>query len=634
MKENDTKFQAKTPDFNTEAAKKIAELFPEVAPDGHIDVGALEDLLSPDLENEENNEKYEFTWRGKKEAKRIANAPTRNTTLIPVKEKSKNWDSTKNVYIEGDNLEALKLLQKAYGERIKMIYIDPPYNTGHDFVYKDNFHDSYRNYLKETGQLDEEGNANTTNKETNGRYHTDWLNMMYPRLKLGRNLLSEDGIIAVSIDEHEVANLRKIMDEIFGEINFMGQITTVNNPRGRSQDKYVATSSEYLLIYSKTVRPKGRLSVDKTAEDLGKDYQYQDEKGAYRILELRNTHRDFGKFNRPNLFYSFYVSTDGNVSLTKDNTHNIEVQPIWNDGFEGCWTWGKDKSLENLDLLVAKKNNEYWKIYRKSYADNATKQLKSSWNNKQFYTDKGQEEVSNLFNIKEKIFQAPKSVKYIKQILEMGINKDNDIILDFFSGSGTTAESVMSINKEQKTNLKYIMIQLPEKTSNDSVAYNYGYKTITDVAEERIRRAGEKYSDTNIDTGFKVFKLQKSTIKQWDDNPEMFQQQLEMIHSPFTQESTNDQRALEIAIKEGIDLSTSPIVQENNYHFVTDTKEVFVILGNYSENLLDALDKKRKLANATVVLKEMDSGSEIKFNLIEKLKQEPGLNDHFVLEWL
>lgn len=212
MKDNDTKFQARTPNFNTQAAEKIAKLFPEVVSDGQIDVDALEDLLSSDLDDDGGNEKYEFTWRGKKEAKRIANASVRNTTLVPNREKSKNWKDTKNIYIEGDNLEVLKLLQKAYSERIKMIYIDPPYNTGHDFVYKDNFHNSYQNYLEETGQLDEEGNANTTNKESNGRYHTDWLNMMYPRLKLGRNLLSEDGIIAVSIDEHEVENLRKIMD--------------------------------------------------------------------------------------------------------------------------------------------------------------------------------------------------------------------------------------------------------------------------------------------------------------------------------------------------------------------------------------------------------------------------------------
>lgn len=636
--ENDNRFLATTPNFRTEAAKKLAELFPEAVADGQIDTDALEELLNPDLEDEESNEKYEFTWRGKKNSKRIADAPARDTTLIADKDKSKNWDKTKNIYIEGDNLEALKLMQKAYSEKIKVIYIDPPYNTGHDFVYKDKFNDSYENYLKETGQLDDEGNVTTTNRESNGRFHTDWLNMMYPRLKLARNLLTEDGVIFISIDQNEIDNLVKIMNELFGENNFMGQITVVNNPRGRSQDKYIATSSEYLLIYSKKVLPKGSLSVKKNKEDFGKDYKYNDENGSYRLLELRNTHRDFGKFNRPNLYYPLYASNDGNVSLSQDEQHPNKILPVWNDGFEGCWTWGQDKATENIAELVAKKVANSWKIYRKSYTENSTKQLKSVWNDKAFYTDKGQSTIFDLFNTKDKIFQAPKSVEYIKQIIKMGTNGKDDLIMDFFSGSATTAQAVMEQNAEDGGHRKFIMVQLPEKTEKKSVAYKYGYKNIPDIAEERIRRAGEaiqkEHSDANIDTGFKVYKLQKSTIKQWDENPENFEAQLELIHSPFTQDSTNDQRAEEIAIKSGIDLETSPEVDGDNYHFVTDDKEVFAILGNYDENLLEKINKQRKLPNATVVLREMDNGSEIKFNLIEKMKQEPELNDHFSLEWL
>ena len=638
MTENDRKFEATTPNFKSEAAKKLAELFPEVVADGQIDTDALEELLNPDLEDEEANEKYEFTWRGKKNSKRIADAPARDTTLIMDKDKSKDWDNTKNVYIEGDNLEALKLMQKAYGEKIKVIYIDPPYNTGHDFVYKDKFNDSYNNYLKETGQLDDEGNATTTNRESNGRFHTDWLNMMYPRLKLARNLLTNDGVIFVSIDQNEVNNLIKIMDEIFGERNFMGQISVVNNPRGRSQDKYIATSSEYLLVYSKNVLASGRLSVKKNKHDLGKDYKYQDKNGLYRTLELRNTHRDFGRDNRPNLYYPFYVSNDGKVSLSQNKIFKYEVFPIWNDGFEGCWTWGKDKAQAHMDLLIAQKVSNTWKIYRKSYATNATKQLKSVWNNKAFYTDKGQTTIFNLFQTKDKIFQAPKSVEYIKQIIKMGINSNDDLILDFFSGSGTVAQATMELNDELNTDLRYVLVQLPEKTNIDSSAYKDGYKNIPEIAEERIRRAGQqiqdKHPDAKLDTGFKVFKLENSTIKQWDNNPDKFTEQLEMLHSPFTQESTNDQRAEEIAIKSGIDLEAFPEVDGDNYHFVTYDKEVFAILGNYDENLLEKINKQRKLPNATVVLREMDNGSETKFNLIEKLKQEPELNDHFSLEWL
>ncbi|MFR0612438.1 site-specific DNA-methyltransferase [Limosilactobacillus balticus] len=635
---SDCYFSASTPNFKTEAANKLAELFPEVVADGQIDVDALEELLSPDLEDVETSERYEFTWRGKKNAKRIADTPARNTTLVPNKAKSKEWNDTKNIFIEGDNLEVLKLLQKAYSGKVKMIYIDPPYNTGHDFIYKDNYHDTYQNYLKETGQLDEEGNSTTTNKESNGRFHTDWLNMMYPRLKLARNLLTNDGVIFVSIDQNEANNLIDIMNEIFSERNFMGQISVVSNPRGRSQDKYIATSSEYLLIYSKNILSSGRLSVDKKEDDLGRDYKFHDENGLFRILELRNTHRDFGKNNRPNLYYPLYVSDEGKVSLSQNDVFSNEVFPIWNDGFEGCWTWGKEKTQTNIKMLVAKKVGNDWKIYRKSYAQNSTKQLKSIWDNKDFYTDKGQATIFDLFKTKEKIFQAPKSVAYIKQIINMGSNNNDDIILDFFSGSGTTAQAVMELNAELGSNLKYILVQLPEKTSQKSVAYKDGYKIITDIAEERIRRVGKKiqveHPNAKLDTGFKVFKLGKSTIKQWDENPENFEKQLELIHSPFTQESTNDQRALEISLKSGINLEILPKIAGDDYHFVADDKEVFVILGNYDETLLNKLNEKRKLQNATVILREMSGGSEVKFNLLEKVKQEAELNNHFSLEWV
>lgn len=267
MTNNEERFEATTPNFRTEAAKKLAELFPEVVADGQIDTDALEELLNPDLEDEESNEKYEFIWRGKKNSKRIADAPARDTTLILDKDKSKDWDNTKNVYIEGDNLEALKLMQKAYGEKIKVIYIDPPYNTGHDFVYKDKFNDSYNNYLKETGQLDDEGNATTTNRESNGRFHTDWLNMMYPRLKLARNLLMDNGVIFISIDDNEAANLKKVCDEIFGENNFLAQVVWERAYAPINLKKNFSESHDYILVYAKNasiVETKGIPRNDET----------------------------------------------------------------------------------------------------------------------------------------------------------------------------------------------------------------------------------------------------------------------------------------------------------------------------------------------------------------------------------
>ena len=632
---NDNRFLATTPNFRTEAAKKLAELFPEIVADGQIDTDALEELLNPDLEDEESNEKYGFTWRGKRNSKRIADAPARDTTLIPDKDKSKDWDKTKNVYIEGDNLEALKLMQKAYSEKIKVIYIDPPYNTGHDFVYKDNYHDSYQNYLETTGQLDDEGNITTTNKESNGRYHTDWLNMMYPRLKLARNLLKEDGVIFVSIDDNEVKNLRSIMDEIFGEDNFEGHIhwrRRKNQPNDKN--KMIGLVAEHILVYAKN----------------SKAYK---ESGVGKIPLTGNFSNPDNDPNGP------WNSKPWKAGSTQGGSNYAIKYP---DGHikKGVWMGSKD-TYE--DLLT--KNAIYFpndgkgdprkKIYLKDRQKGG--QSANNWWN--FDLAGSNEEASsylakNYFQGK-KVFSNPKPIKLLKLIISLANLSDDDIVLDFFSGSGTTAEAVMQSNI-QGTDYRYIMVQLPEnldislKNTSDSKAKIFIKNAIneldrinkphylTEIAEERIRRAGEaiqkEHPKADIDTGFKVFKLEKSTIKQWDENPENFEAQLELIHSPFTQDSTNDQRAEEIAIKSGIDLETSPEVDGDNYHFVTDDKEVFAILGNYDENLLEKINKQRKLPNATVVLREMDNGSEIKFNLIEKMKQEPELNDHFSLEWL
>lgn len=633
--ENDNRFLATTPNFRTEAAKKLAELFPEAVADGQIDTDALEELLNPDLEDEESNEKYEFTWRGKKNSKRIADAPARDTTLIADKDKSKNWDKTKNIYIEGDNLEALKLMQKAYSEKIKVIYIDPPYNTGHDFVYKDKFNDSYENYLKETGQLDDEGNVTTTNKETNGRFHTEWLNMMYPRLKLARNLLKEDGVIFVSIDDNEVKNLRSIMDEIFGEDNFEGHIhwrRRKNQPNDKN--KMIGLVAEHILVYAKN----------------SKAYK---ESGVGKIPLTGNFSNPDNDPNGP------WNSKPWKAGSTQGGSNYAIKYP---DGHikKGVWMGSKDTYEDLLTKnAIYFPNDGKGDPRKKIYLKDRQKEGQSANNWWNFDLAGSNEEASsylakNYFQGK-KVFSNPKPIKLLKLIISLANLSDDDIVLDFFSGSGTTAEAVMQSNI-QGTDYRYIMVQLPEnldislKNTSDSKAKIFIKNAIneldrinkphylTEIAEERIRRAGEaiqkEHPKADIDTGFKVFKLEKSTIKQWDENPENFEAQLELIHSPFTQDSTNDQRAEEIAIKSGIDLETSPEVDGDNYHFVTDDKEVFAFLGKYDENLLEKINKQRKLPNATVVLREMDNGSEIKFNLIEKMKQEPELNDHFSLEWL
>ena len=511
-----------------ENVAKIGKLFPNCVTERMNDNGEVEyaidfDMLKQELSSvvvEGNEERYQFTWPDKKKSILLANAPIAKT-LRPCREESVDFDTTENLYIEGDNLDVLKLLQETYLGKIKMIYIAPPYNTGNDFVYNDDFAEDTDTYLANSGQFDAEGNRLVQNTESNGRFHTDWLNMIYPRLKLAKELLSLDGLIFISIDENEINNLRKCCDEVFGRNQFVAQITLLCNPKGRSQDKYVANCHEYILIYSKSTLEAGSVSIPKTNEEISKDYPLSDSQGFYRELELRNTHRDFGKFNRPKLWYPLYVQPDGHVTLDEAEG-SIKVYPLWDDGFEGCWTWGKEKTTKQIHLLVGRAVQGKWKVYRKAYAyeDGSAplKQVKSIWNDNLFFTEKGQAAVSSLFATKEKLFQAPKSVRTIMQCIQMAQDKEA-IILDFFSGSATTAHAVMQLNAEDGGNRKFIMVQLPEETDSKSEAYKAGYENICEIGKERIRRAGKKIKDEsplttqNLDTGFRVLKLDSSNMK-------------------------------------------------------------------------------------------------------------------------
>lgn len=557
----DNRIPSSSPDLTQENIEKLKELFPEIVTEGKVDFDMLKTVLGEQVDD--RKERYRFEWHGKKESLLGAQQPSKGT-LRPDIETSKSFDTTENLYIEGDNLEVLKLLQKPYNGKIKMIYIDPPYNTGNDFVYNDNFKDSIGSYLALTGQLNEEGKKIFTNTESGGRYHTDWLNMIYPRLKLARNLLKEDGVIFISIDENEVVNLRKICDDIFGELNFVAQITTLNNPKGRSQDKYFATNHEYILIYSKQQLPKGAFSIEKDKEQIIKEYPETDINGSkYRLLELRNTHREFGKHNRPNLFYPIYVHrTNGAVSLSP-NENTIEVWPIWEDGFEGCWTWNKQKSIKELNLLEARQVRGIWKIYRRGYADGAVRMLKTIFNDNSFYTEKGQREIFELFNTRDKIFESPKSTSLIKELIMTSV-KEDEIILDFFSGSATTADSTIQLNASDGGQRKFILIQLPEETMENSLSFKHGFKTICSIGKERIRRAGEKILkensdvDNNLDVGFKVFKLDKSNIREWNIDFENIERDLTDYEDIFVPGRSELDVVYEIMLKYGLEL-TYPI---------------------------------------------------------------------------
>ncbi len=533
------KLKMHSPDLTAENIAKIRVMFPNCVTEATdengkprlaVDFDQLRQELSDSIV-EGAQERYRLDWPGKRAALLAANAPIAKT-LRPCREESLDFDSTQNLFIEGDNLDALKLLQETYLGKVKMIYIDPPYNTGKDFIYKDNFTADKQDYLADSGQIDEHGGRLLSNPESNGRYHSDWLSMMYSRIRLGRNLLVDDGIICASIDENEIQNIRKVFDEVFGEANLLFQVTLLCNPKGRSQDKYVANCHEYLIGYSKQHLPKGAVNVPKGDEEITKNYKLVDGRGRYRELELRNSHREFSKHNRRNLYYPFYVTNGGVISL-EAVPDSEPIFPDWGDGFEGCWTWGTDKAANQLNELVAKKVNGKWKIYRKNYAESedgeATKQVKSIWTEKRFHTEKGQATFNELFDTKVKLFQSPKSVETLCELLLMG-SSAHSIVLDFFAGSATTAHATMQLNAEDGGNRKFIMVQLPEETDEKSEACKAGYKTIAEIAKERIRRAGKKilagecHENWNKDIGFRVLKIDTSNMADVYYTPEQTEQ--------------------------------------------------------------------------------------------------------------
>ncbi len=365
-------------------------------------------------------------------------------------------NGSENMIIHGDNLEALKALLPRYEGRVKCIYIDPPYNTGNEgWVYNDNVNDP--KIARWLGELvGKEGDDLTR--------HDKWLCMMYPRLKLLHKLLANDGAIFISLDDNEIVYLRAVMDEIFGANNFIAQVTLLCNPKGRSQDKYFATCHEYLLVYTKSVVPTGWFSVKKDDTKIDKDYRLEDGNGKYRLLELRNTHREFGKSNRPNLWYPIYVDPkDGSVALTEDEHHTVPVYPTWPDGYEGCWTWGMDLAEKDIHLLIGQVKAGVWKIYRKSYAvtdgETVKQKLFTIWNNPAFYTEKGQLSFGQIFpGANKNDFPQPKSVDYVMEAIRT-ISHDGDIVMDSFAGSGTTGQAVLSLNSDGEKR-KFILIEM------------------------------------------------------------------------------------------------------------------------------------------------------------------------------
>jgi adenine-specific DNA-methyltransferase len=506
---------------------KLKELFPEILTENKIDFKTLQALLGEEVETED--ERYSFNWHGKAQARQLAQSPSAGT-LRPCKEDSVDWDTTHNIFVEGDNLEALKLLQKSYHKRVKMIYIDPPYNTGNDFVYHDDFRDSLNNYKKITGQVDLENRPVINNPETSGRYHTDWLNMMYPRLKLARNLLTDDGVIFISIDDNEAHNLKKICDEIFGDGN-VEQMIWNKEAEGSSGTlkqilRFRVTHETIIVCY----KMKENQLFSRVSEPLvGREDELQTANLAVNEDSIKEGHPNWMEIDSPT----------GKKWFKHWKFNNDEINRLLE---EDLIYWGRDGN--NQPRLIIPTDHRR-KVYATSIINKGG-------------TTQGRKDFESI--MEEGAFSYPKPISLISFLMQ--ISNANDLILDFFSGSATTAHAILTLNAEDGGSRKFIMVQLPEICDETSDAFIAGYKTIADIGKERIRRAAKKIKDEyptyQGDLGFKVFKLDSSNLKPWDVNFDSLANDLAEATEVVKAERRTEDVLYEILLKYGLDL-TLPI---------------------------------------------------------------------------
>ena len=506
------KLKMRTKNKADENYKKLSELFPNAVTEtidettGEVIRAIDKDVLMQEINThvvDGKEERYQFTWPDKKKAVLLANSPI-NMTLRPCREESVDFDNTENLYIEGDNLDVLKLLQETYLGKVKMIYIDPPYNTGNDFVYNDDFAENTDDYLDRSGQFDEDGNRLFHNTESNGRFHTDWLNMIYPRLKIARNLLSDDGVIFISIDDNELENLKKICEEIFGESNFIANIVWKHTQQSKNDELYFSRQYNHTLVYAKNKFLLHRFYFERTDED-NKNYSNPDNdpKGLWRSGDVRSPNY------RKTLCYDI-VAPNGNIIKSPANG----------------WRWSKESIKAKLDTGEIKFKDDFSGIIRKIYlCDQPGRTPENLWEGNRFGTTRqAAAMIKELFDGIQ-VFDTPKPIELIKNMMIIALKSKDSIVLDFFSGSATTAHAVMQLNAEDGGHRKFIMVQLPEKTDEKSEAFKAGYKNICEIGKERIRRAGKKIKEENplttadLDTGLRVLKLDSTNMKDVYYNP-------------------------------------------------------------------------------------------------------------------
>jgi len=591
---------SKSLDVKQEKINKLKELMPEIFTESdRIDTDKLKKTLGEFVNDE--NERYVLNWAGKSESFKVLQTQT-TATLAPDKDESVNFDTTENIFIEGENLEVLKILQKSYHGKIKMIYIDPPYNTGNDsFVYPDKFEESKKDYLKRIGEKDEEGfllkeELFRKNSKENGQYHSNWLSMIYPRLFLAKNLLRDDGVIFVSIDDNEVHNLRMVMNEIFGEENFISEIVW-KGKGGGADNKYLMQTFEHIHLFSKT---KDNFYI---GEEVKTDEIFPKldiiKKRRYKTQLARKWGSNSRRVDRPNLYYSI-KSPDGN-----------NIFPKLPNNEDGCWRWSSKK----MNIEIKEGNIEFinkdgdWTVYEKIYEP-----LENEFNYKIFSnlldtvgsTATGTKELLEIFE--EKLFNFPKPSALLKRLIKISNCNSDDIVLDFFAGSGTTAQAVLELNKKDNGNRKFILVQLPEITEKESEANKAGYKTIADISKERIRRVIKKLesekeneqleldkeNDTPLDLGFKVFKLKNSNFKLWrgDEigNAEDLTKQLDAFDDPVKKGTEDENIVYELMLKMGLDLNLKVegmVVSLDNDKLKSGKNKSKEMFGNYTYFRID-----------------------------------------------
>lgn len=558
-----------TPNKADENFQKLIQLFPNAVTESIDENGNVVRAIDKDILMQEINckvvegkeERYQFTWPDKKNSILLANAPT-SKTLRPCREESVDFDNTQNLYIEGDNLDVLKLLQETYLGKIKMIYIDPPYNTGNDFVYNDDFAESAEEYLANSGQFDEDGNRLVANAESNGRFHTDWLNMIYPRLKLSKDLLSDDGVIFISIDDNEKDNMKKICDEIFGESNFFSCVSWHRNYASANDSKTFSNVIDYVLIYQKSSMFVRNLLPRTEKQNSLYKYDSNDGKGRWRS---------------DNLSVRTY-SANYDYPITNPNTG-----VIYNPPSGRSWITNKEtmqKWIEEKRVFFGQKGDgaPQLKRYLSEVQDGVVPTTYWSYDDCG-HNDEARKEVKELFE--KPPFDSPKPTRLLKQIIRIATNK-NDTILDFFSGSATTADAVMQYNAEDDGNRKFIMVQLPEETAEKSEAYKAGYENICEIGKERIRRAGSKIKESNpmttadLDTGFRVLKLDSTNMKDVYYNPADYELSLfESLADNIKEDRTPEDLLFQVMLELGILLSSS--IEES----IIGGKKVFNVAGGF-----------------------------------------------------